>query len=77
MLAVSDHPNLSLPGKSVARAGEDETLLEPGGDSPQLTPTMRLVLGDHLPRWQAPQGARQLMSPQGVHNLDRTILGEG
>jgi hypothetical protein len=34
MLAVSDHPNLSLPGTSVARAGEDETLLEPGGDGP-------------------------------------------
>jgi hypothetical protein len=53
MLAVSDHPNLSLLGTSVARAGEDETLLEPGGDSPQLTRTVRLVLGDHLPRWQA------------------------
>jgi hypothetical protein len=24
MLAVSDHPNLSLPGTSVARAGEDK-----------------------------------------------------
>jgi hypothetical protein len=55
MLAVSDHPNLSLLGTSVARAGEDKTLLEPGGDSPQLTRTMRLVLGDHLPRWQGPQ----------------------
>jgi hypothetical protein len=75
MLAVSDHPNLSLPGKSVARAGEDETLLEPGGDSPQLTRTMRLVPGDHLPRWQAasrgaPAGDIRMASPR--HSVIRT-----
>jgi hypothetical protein len=57
LLTVSDR---QMPVAGHAGAGRGGlTALWRGGDGHKLNRRVRLVLGDYLPRWQAPVGARQ------------------